>query len=225
MGAFMERTVVRPFERGPPLTTLIVTVALFSLFSGVTFLVWGKTTGGALFPTLVAGDPTVELAGVRMRAHSVAIMGVTAAIMAVLYLFFQYTKTGLALRAVSENAVGSQLMGVRVRHMLVLSWALSATVGAVGGMLIAPLITTNAALMPSVLVFALVAMVLGGMDSPPGVVLAGLVIGVTQNLYMYYSPGDYLGPGTELTFALVLILLVLLVRPQGILGTRKVTRV
>ena len=225
MGALVERLVMRPVEKAPPLIMLIVTLALFSAFNGVTLLVWKGTTAGVAFPTLVADNPVVELGGVRVQAHSLAIMGVTAAIMAILYVFFQFTQLGLALRAVAQDPLASRLSGIRVANMLMLGWGLSTGIGAVGGMMIAPLIATSTAFIMGVFVFALTAMVLGGMDSPPGVVLAGLIIGVTQNLYIHYTPQEYLGSGTEMAFALVLILAVLMVRPQGLLGERRISRI
>ncbi len=225
MGGMVERLLIRPVEKAPPLIMLIVTLALFSAFNGLTLLIWKGTTAGVAFPTLVADNPVLELGGVRIQAHSLAIMGVTVAIMAVLYLFFQYTQLGLALRAVAQDPLAARLSGVRVANMLMLGWGLSTGIGAAGGMMIAPLIATSTAFIMGVFVFALTAMVLGGMDSPPGVVLAGLIIGVTQNLYLHYTPDEYLGTGTELMFALVLILAVLMVRPQGLLGEPRVSRI
>jgi len=225
MGALLERTLIRPVEKANPLVILVVTLALFSVFNGGAIFLWGKTTGGALFPTVVPGNPVVKMDGVRIGAHSLAIMGITVVVMALLYLFFRYTKPGLALRAVADSPEASRLVGIRVAQMLMLGWALSAAVGALAGILIAPLISTSAPLMLGVLIFALAAVVVGGLDSAPGVVLAGLMLGVSQNLYLRYTPGEYLGSGTELLFALVLILAVLLVRPQGLLGSRRVKRV
>ncbi len=225
MGAFVERVLIRPVEKAPPLIMLIVTLALFSGFNGLTLLIWQGTTAGVPFPTLVPDNPVIEAGGVRIQAHNLAILGVTFGIMALLYLFFQFTQTGLALRAVAQDPLASRLAGIRVANMLMLGWGLSATVGAAGGMMIAPLIAASSVFIMGVFVFALTAMVLGGMDSPPGVVLAGLIIGVTQNLYLHYTPDAYLGSGTELAFALVLILGVLMVRPHGLLGERRVTRI
>jgi branched-chain amino acid transport system permease protein len=140
----------------------------------------------------------------------------------VLYLFFSRTKVGLAMRAASLYPDSSRLLGVRVGWMLALGWGLAAAVGAVSGMLVAPVIFLDPNMMQSILLFAFAAAVLGGIESPLGAVVGGLVIGVVMAVVGTYIPG---GQDLRLAFGLVVIVIVLLVRPAGLFGRAAVRRV
>ena len=140
-----------------------------------------------------------------------------------LYLLFQKTKVGLAMRAVASNQrVQPALVGIRVGRILMLGWGLAAALGALAGALAAPQLNLSQNLMLSVLVYAFAAATLGGFDSPLGAVVGGLIVGVTQNLAGQYI--DFFD-GFELASAFLLILVVLLVRPQGLFGRKVVPRV
>jgi branched-chain amino acid transport system permease protein len=117
-------------------------------------------------------------------------------------------------------------MGINVGRMLMLGWALAAMVGAVGGMLVAPIIFLDLTTMLRVILFAFAAAVLGGLDSPPGAMVGGVAIGVTQNLLSTFALGPvFAGPQLALPVALLILVLVLLIRPTGIFGRRAVRRV
>ena len=237
MGAALERIVVRPVEGRPILTVVIVSLGLFSVFSGLAGYFWGGQPKG--FPK----PPEVHVAGIKffgsgsldigpavISYHDLTIMVVAVGIMLALYAFFQYTPIGLGMRATAQNPVASRLMGIRVGNMLSLGWALSAAVGAVGGMLIAPIVLLQPPMMLGVLLYAFAAAVLGGMDSPPGAVVGGLILGVTENLVGTYTDAKYIhvdwfGPDMKLTAALLVIVLVLMVRPTGLFGRKHLRRV
>ena len=142
-------------------------------------------------------------------------------LLVLLYLFFRFTSLGLKMRAVALNPTSSRLVGIRVSWTLALGWGLAAAIGAVAGMLIAPLTFLDPNMMVGILLYAFAAALLGGVDSPPGAVLGGLIVGVLENLL-----GAYLvGPELKLTVALAIVILVLVFRPQGILGRLTVRRV
>ena len=141
----------------------------------------------------------------------------------VLWAFFQFTKVGLALRAAAVNPAEARLVGVRVPLMLGLGWGLAAVLGAIAGMLTAPSVFLDPNMMQSVLIYAFAAAVLGGIDSPVGAVVGGLILGVGLNLIGAYV--DFIGSDLRLPVALLVILIVLLVRPAGLFGKPEVKKV
>jgi len=149
------------------------------------------------------------------------VLVVTLAVVLGLYSFFRYTSLGLALRAVAVNPQSARLVGIRVGSMLALGWGLSAAIGAIAGMMVAPIVFLDPNMMVGVQVYAFAAALVGGIDSPIGAVLGGFVVGVLENLLGAYVIGTEL----KLTVALALIVVVLIVKPSGLLGKTAVTRV
>jgi len=231
-GGLIERVVVRPVEGASVLNIVIVTLGLFAIVNNVASWRWAGD------PKPFPAPPEMHVAGLKffgakalhigptvINYHDLTIMVFAACAMVALYLFFQYTSVGLAMRATAHNPVASRLMGIRVGRMLTLGWALSAAVGAVAGMLIAPIVLLSSALMVGALLYAFAAAVLGGLDSPVGAIVGGLIIGISENLVGAYTPQEWLGPEMKLTVTLCIILVVLLIRPTGIFGKRELRRV
>jgi branched-chain amino acid transport system permease protein len=140
-----------------------------------------------------------------------------------LYVFFRFTSLGLAMRAAAQNPVSSRLVGIRVGWMLAIGWGLAALVGAVAGMLVAPVIFLEPNMMSGILIYAFASATLGGFTSPGGAVVGGLLVGVIENLAGTYI--SFIGTDLKLTVALVLIIIVLLVKPSGLFGRAVVHRV
>jgi branched-chain amino acid transport system permease protein len=151
------------------------------------------------------------------------VLAVCLVTVALLWAFFRFTTLGLVMRAVANSQEASRLLGVRVGWMLALGWGLAAVLGAVAGMMAAPALTLDPNLMLVVLIYAFAAAVLGGIDSPVGAVVGGLVLGVVINLLGTYV--DFVGGELRLPAALTVLLAVLLIRPQGLFGHRVVRRV
>ena len=143
--------------------------------------------------------------------------------MLALWLFFRFTKLGLALRAAAVNPDESRLVGVRVSWMLALGWGIAAVLGAVSGLMVAPIVFLEPNMMQGVLLYALAAAVLGGLDSPLGAVVGGLLLGVTLNLVGTYV--SFIGSQLQLAVGLAIILGVLLLRPAGLFGHEAARRV
>jgi branched-chain amino acid transport system permease protein len=219
MGAALERFVLRHVEEAPVLNAVIVTLGLFTAFSGLSLTVWGSLPKG-FGPFSVFKGPPVHIGPASIGQANVGILITAVIVMALLYLLFQQTKLGLAMRAVAQNRVASRLVGIRVGQILSIGWGLSAAVGAVAGVLVAQTSGLSLALMFNVLLFAFAAAVLGGLDSPIGAIVGGLAIGIIKNL-----AGTYIDPGVDVTVALLVIVLVLMVRPTGIFGHRVLKRV
>ena len=219
-GVALERVVIRPVENAPVLTVVIVTLGLAIGLNGFTSVEWGSEV--KKFPSPFPTRP-IHVGGVAFSIQDLGVIGVSIALVLALGAFFRFTKLGLALRAAALNPEASRLVGVRVSWMLGLGWGLAAVLGAVSGMMIAPVVFLDPNMMQTVLLYALAAAILGGMDSPIGAVVGGLALGVILNLTGAYV--DFIGGTLRLPVALAVILLVLLVRPSGLFGRAAVRKV
>jgi branched-chain amino acid transport system permease protein len=218
-GMAIERSLIRHFEGGEPLTLVIVTLGMFILLNGLAGWIWGFENRG--FPSLFSDD-AVTIGGVRLSVESLGIVAVLLGVVGLLFLLFQRTKIGLAMRAAALNPESSELVGVRVGTMLMLGWGLAAALGALAGVLVAPRLFLDVNLMGSVLIYAFAAAALGGFDSALGAVVGGWIIGVSENLAGTYV--DFIGADLKILVPLGIIFVVLLVRPAGLFGTREVAR-
>jgi branched-chain amino acid transport system permease protein len=224
-GVGIHRVVIRPVERGSVLRIVIVTIGLLVAING--FIIW-EWSGEPQQLQSPFGTETYDVGGVIVSASDIGTIVVALGIVLLLWGLFQFTKVGLALRAAAVNPEEARLVGVRVTWMLALGWGLAALLGAVAGMLTAPTVGLDPNMMAAVLIYSFAAAVLGGIDSPLGAVVGGLTIGVLLNMLSYLSQYDAFGWFTEelrLPMALLIILGVLLVRPQGIFGRPEVKRV
>jgi branched-chain amino acid transport system permease protein len=219
-GIAVERAAIRPVENAPVLSVVIVTIGLLVLFNGLAAWIW--TPQVQFFPS---GFPTgtVEIGGVTIGWDQIGVIGVTLSSMLAFFCFFRFTRVGLTMRAAALNGEASRLLGVRVSWMLALGWGFAAVLGAIAGMLIAPINLLTPNMMQGVLLYAFAAVVLGGMGSPVGAVLAGLALGVTLNLLGTYV--DFVTPELKLPLALGILLTVLVVKPSGLFGSTAVRRV
>ena len=217
LGVLIERIVIRPVESAPVLAVVVVFIALLVILNSITGWIYTYTIKS--FPSPFPKEP---LFGIRyMSAHEIGAIGITLVVLTLLYLFFRFTPLGLAMRAAAQNPESSRLVGIRVGWMLALGWGLAAAVGAVAGMMVAPIVYLDPNMMGGILLYAFAAALVGGIDNPGGAVLGGFVVGVLENLLGAFVIGNEL----KLTVALVLIIGVLLVRPSGFFGKVHVTRV
>jgi branched-chain amino acid transport system permease protein len=219
-GVALERIVIRPVEGSSVVTIVIVTLGLALIFNGAAAWRFGGET--RLFPSPFSTRP-IRVGGVAFSIQDIGIIAVTLALVFLLWLLFAFTKVGLAMRATALNPAAARLVGIRVGWMLALGWGLAAVLGAVSGMLAAPLVSLDYNMMVTILLYALAAAVLGGLDSPIGAVVGGLAFGVILNLASAYW--GFVGGALKLPFGLAVILLVLLVRPTGLFGRRSVRKV
>ena len=218
LGLGVQRVVIAPVSNTSVLTVVIMTIALVLTFNGLASLIWSAEIRS--FPSPFPNE-TWQVGGVSISQQDVGTLAVVLVLVAILWAFFQFTKVGLALRASALNPDASRLVGVRVGWMLAIGWGLAAMLGAVAGMLAAPTVLLDPNMMQAILIYAFAAAVLGGIDSPPGAVAGGLILGVGLNLIGTYS--DFVGADLKLPVALLIILIVLLVRPAGLFG-KPVTR-
>jgi branched-chain amino acid transport system permease protein len=216
LGILIERIVIRPVQNSPQLAVVTVFIALLVILNSVAG--WIYTYSIKSFPSPF---PDAMAFSRFMSPHQLGAIGVTLIVLAALYAFFRFTPLGLAMRAAAQNPVSSRLVGIRVGWMLALGWGLAAAVGAVAGMMVAPIVYLDPNMMGGVLLYAFAAALVGGIDSPMGAVIGGFVVGVLENVLGAFVIGNEL----KLSVALVLIIGVLLFRPSGFFGKVHVTRV
>jgi branched-chain amino acid transport system permease protein len=220
-GAAIQQVVIRPLQRGGELTVVMATIALLVILNGLASWIWQPDEKLLLSP--LSGG-TWEIGGVAIPQQSVYDFLVVLACVLVLWAFFRFTRLGLALRSSAVNPTASRLLGVRVQMMLAIGWGLAAVLSAVSGMLAAPAqFVFTPTFMQVYIVYAFAAAVLGGIESPVGAIIGGLALGVTINLLGTYV--DYITPDMELPVALAVLLIVLILRPGGLVGRAVVQRV
>ena len=210
LGIVVERFFLRPIESAPHLSKVILTLGIDIALLAAAGFIFGYDTYP--FPSPVRGQP-IRMGGVVFGPNTLLTLGVAVAVMAGLYFFFKYTMAGIAMRAIAENAVAAQLMGVNMGTILSVTWAVSCMIGAVAGLLIAPKNFVNVQFMFDYLVKAFAAAVLGGFTSMPGVIVGGLLVGVLENLV-----GLYVAVEWKTAFAFSLIVIVLAIKPTGLMG-------
>lgn len=216
-GVLVERIILRPVEKAPILATVIVFVALLMIVNSLAGWLFGYTM--QTFPS-----PFPERAwygNTYLSAHQMGTIAVTLVVLLAVFLFFRFSKVGLAMRAAAQNSLSSTLVGVRVGRTLALGWGLAAAIGAVAGLMAAPIVYLEPSMMSGMLLYGFAAALLGGINNPWGAAAGGFIVGVFENL-----AGAYLvGTDLKLTLALAVIVGVLLIRPSGLFGQVVVTRV
>jgi len=216
-GVAIQRIVLRPFDHAPALSVILVSVGLLLVFNSLAG--WLFTYTMKSFPSpfpATAPSPTSYLS-----MHEIGIIAVTGAMLAMVYAFFRLTPLGLAMRAAAENPVSSALSGINVGRMLATGWGLAAAVGAVAGMLVAPIVFLDPNMMSGIIIYSLAAALLGGITNPWGAMVGGFIVGIVENIAGAYL----LGTEVKLAIALAIIVGVLLVKPAGLFGQRSVKRV
>jgi len=216
MGVAIERVLLRPLAQAPALTLVGVFIGMVLIINALCGWIWDYTIKP--FPTPFGTDP---LLGGLISSHEAGSLVVILFVLALVYLFFSRTKLGLAMRAVAYNPESSRLVGINVGGMLALGWGLAAAIGAVAGLLIAPVVFLDPNMMSGVLLYAFAGALLGGLDSPAGAVLGGFLVGIIENVGGAYLVGTQL----KLTLALAVIACVLVLKPAGLLGRSVTSRV
>lgn len=219
-GVLIERLVIRHVEGAPELAIVIVTIGLFVFINAAAGLIWTRFIKSfpSPFPEQLLRVPSLGLSG-----HTLGTLLVVGGVVGLFYLLLQRTKLGLAMRATALSPDSSRLVGIRVGWMLALGWGLAAAVGAVSGVLVAPLVFLEPNMMAGVMVYAFASATLGGFDSLEGAVVGGLLVGVAETLSSTYVAA--VGSDLKIVVPLVIIVAVLLVRPQGLFGATVTERV
>jgi branched-chain amino acid transport system permease protein len=210
LGALVERTLIRPVENKSPLIAVIVTLGLLIALEAIAALIWGGRFRSFPAPFSIVGFK-VGSSQIALSPFDIFTICAVLAVMVGLLVLFRWTSTGLRMRAAAFEPEMARLLGVRVGRVLTLGWALAALAGSLAGLLVAPNVLLYPNNMDAVLVFGFTAAILGGLDSPVGALVGGLIIGLSLSYI-----GGYFGADTESLGAFVILIAVLMVRPSGI---------
>jgi len=221
VGTVIQATVIRPVQHKSVIAVVIVTVGLFILIDGLVTWKWGADIK---FMPAPFGEKVYHLGGVSIARQDIGTLLVSVLSVVGLWLLFQFTKVGLGMRAAALRPASAALVGVRVDRMLAVGWGLAAMLGAVAGLMTEPAqYVLQPTLMQPILLYAFAAAVLGGLESPAGAVIGGLALGVFLNLVGQYV--HFVTSELRLPFAFAVLLAVLLVKPSGLFGHRRVRKV
>jgi branched-chain amino acid transport system permease protein len=213
IGAAFERAAIHPLKSPSVITLIIITVAASILFKGGAMFAWGKHTF-SLPP--FSGEKPISVLGATILPQTLWILGIMGATVALLIFFFGFTLTGKAMKACAANRTAASLVGINVKTMVLLSFALSAGIGATAGIIITPTALMNYDRGTMLAVKGFSVAVLGGLGSNVGAVVAGFIIGIMESL-----GAGFISSGYKDAIALVVLLLVLFIRPSGLLGSRE----
>ena len=223
VSAGVERIVVRPIEHRNPGAVIVALIGVFLAVNQLVAMIWGVDARSlpSVFPD--DADDFVTILGAPIRIARLGVIGVLIVLLFLLWLMFNKTKIGLGMRAVANNQESSNLVGIRVGSILVIGWGLAGAIGVLAAAMLAPSAGLTGTLMLGPFLLASVAAVLGGLDSPVGAVVGGLIIGLTEAFIVGYV--DFLGADMLFPVMLLILLVVLLLRPAGLFGSERVERV
>ena len=215
-GAIFERLAINPVKNASVITLIIITVGASIFLRGIALVLWKDES--IPVPAFSSGDP-IFILGASVTQQRFWVLGVTAIMVLGVHFFYKYTFMGKAMRATAINRTAARLMGINVRFMVLLSFALSAAVGAGAGMVIAPITFASYDMGAILGLKGFCAAVLGGLGNGLGAVIGGLIVGVVENLAVGFAPSGYSGYKDAIAF--IILLIILFVKPSGILGSKK----
>ena len=220
LGLVVERLVVRPIQNAPVISVIMATIGLSSLLAGAVHMIWGHQT--RVFPPIFPPTP-VEFGGVIITPVYLWSFIVVIALLILFLLFFKFSKMGIAMRAVADDRTAASSMGISVKYVYAATWTIAAVVAAIGGVLLGN-INGLSPTMSAIGLTVLPVVILGGLDSVLGAIIGGFIIGILQNL-----AGGYLDPlvggGLKDVVPFIVVLLILMVKPHGLFGSRGIERV
>jgi branched-chain amino acid transport system permease protein len=220
IAAMLEMMVVRPMVGEPVLSVIMVTLGLANVLRGLTGVFWGYEE--IQFPSPFPKQP-IAVFGVAINQAEIYTIASTALLLVIFLLFFKYSQAGISMRATAEDTSTAFLMGINVKRVFTAAWVIASVVATIAGVFLASF-TFLEPVMGFTGLRALPAMILGGLDSVPGAIIGGLIIGVAENLAGFYLE-PYLGSGMKEITAYVIVLIVMMVRPYGLFGTKEIERV
>ncbi|MGD0082443.1 MAG: branched-chain amino acid ABC transporter permease [Acidimicrobiales bacterium] len=219
IGAVTERLVIRPVEARNPLNAVIVAIGVLIFLEALAAAIWGSVERGFPAPFSLVGY-RVGGHGIELAPFDVFVIVAVLVMMALLLALFRFTALGLRMRASAFSPEVAGMLGVRVKRLLTLGWALAAAAGALAGLFVAPSVFLYPQNMDSVLIFGFTAAIIGGLESPLGALAGGLVSGLAWSYV-----GGYIGPSFQASGAVALLVVVLMVRPSGLFSSPQARRV
>jgi branched-chain amino acid transport system permease protein len=217
VGFVFERLAIRPLKNASPLSLVIITIGASILIRGAAMLIWGKDTHA--LPSFTGNDP-LHVMGATMMPQNLWIMAVTVVIIAASKFYFHYTIFGKAMRACAFNSQAASLVGISVKTMVLLSFIISAAIGSLAGIIIAPLTMTSYDVGIMLGLKGFCAAIIGGMSSGLGTVVGGLLLGILESL-----GAGLISAGYKDAIAFIILLIILFLRPEGVFGRKETERV
>ncbi len=211
LGALFERLAIHPLKNASLITLIIVTLAGSILFRGIAMLLWGRDPYG--LPPFSGGKP-IQIWEATLQPQFFWVLGITGLVLLGIWFFFNRTLAGKAMTACSFNAMAARLVGINVRKMVLLSFSLSAAVGAIAGAIITPITLMEYDRGPLLALKGFAAAVLGGLGSGAGAIVAGFLIGILESL-----GAGLVSSGYKDALALFVLLIVLWIKPSGLFGS------
>ena len=216
LGVAVERVILRPLVGQPVISVIMVTIGLAQVLGALIQIIWGTTPRP--FPDFIPSG-SVSVLGAQVGESRLWALGLAGVALVAFAVFFRRSRDGVAMRAVADDQQAALVMGISVRRTFALAWALAGVSAVIGGMLVANLVGVSGAVSGfGLLVFPVV--ILGGLDSVPGAVVGGAIIGLLSS----YT-GGYVGGGLQTVIPYVALVLVLLVKPYGLFGQVRIERV
>jgi branched-chain amino acid transport system permease protein len=216
VGLVVERFVLRPLIGEPIISMIMVTIGLSSVLKALVHAIWGAAPHS--FPAFLPSTP-INVLGVVVTEDRILTIVLAAGLLGLFTLFFRHTRDGIAMRAIADDQQAALSMGISIKRVLAVAWAMSAAAAAVGGIMVANLVGVSHDIsFVGLRVFPVV--ILGGLDSIPGAIVGGAIIGLLES----YT-GGYVGEGLNLIVPFIVLILVLMVRPYGLFGKEIIERV
>jgi branched-chain amino acid transport system permease protein len=197
----------------------VLTIGFYFIFNSFSSYLFGDDPRP--YPSLF-GTGVLNVAGVGISYQSIGILASSLTLVLVIHLIYKHTPIGMVFEAVAENIVGARLRGIRASNVLGLAWGFTIMTATIGGMLLAPVLLVTPSMLVNIFCYALIAVVIGGLESPMGAMVGGIIVGVVENLA---SNIPFIGSELKFVAVLVLLLVVLLIRPRGIWGRIEARRV
>ncbi|MDY7035990.1 MAG: branched-chain amino acid ABC transporter permease [Thermodesulfobacteriota bacterium] len=221
LSLLLERVFMRPLVGQPIMASVMVTLALMTGLKGFVLTLWGPIARH--FPVDVIPREEYNFGQFSISGDKAWTLISALALIVVLYLFFRFTRLGLGMKVTSEDHSIAQVVGLKLKNVFAASWAITGLVAAIGGLFLGTIISIHPGL-EEIGLKALAAMLLGGLESIPGAIIGGLIIGLAETLAGQYLSFIF-GPSVGEVFPYMLIIIVLMVRPYGLFGWRHIERV
>ncbi len=218
LGLAIEFFLLRPAKDPTQLGLIVITIGLWLALDGAAAWVFG--TQDHKFPAPMANFKIYKLGKIPINQLDLIVLAITIILIITLFLFFRFSRVGIAMRATSQNEAAAKLMGIKTRRVFALTWGISSVLGAIAGILATPKFILNGTMMLFPFLKAFAAATLGGLVSLPGAIIGGWILGVSENLF-----GRYVSMELKTTFAFIVIILVLSIRPSGLLAKHYIKKV
>ncbi len=216
LGVIFERSTINPVKNASVVTLIIITIGASIFLRGLALIIWGDAP---IHVPQFSGSKPIFILGASITHQRLWVLGIVVVIVLGVQFFYKYTFLGKAMRATAINRTAARLMGVNVRFMVLCSFAISAAIGATAGMAISPITFASYDMGASLGLKGFCAAVLGGLGNGLGAVIGGILIGIVENLAIGLAPSGYSGYKDAIAF--IILLIILFVKPNGLLGTTK----